>query len=220
MFNAMLESQLVVEVIYNGVLRLADHAELNSHSEERWRAPSPFTFLLAGLIHPSKGQEEAIRALALVKEQCPDVRLVIAGGGKTEHLKRLIAETGMQTHVDLPGFVPDMRPLLLSSHALLMCSRNEAMGRVTVEGMGSGLPVIGHNSGGTPELIGGEHGGLLYDHGPEELAQLMIGLANDPAKAREMGQHLMRSAADRFNVERYTTEVLGVYRSVLSRFAK
>ena len=209
-----------VEVIYNGVLRLADYAELASHSEERWRAPSPFTFLLAGLIHPSKGQEEAIRALALVKEQCPDVRLVIAGGGKTEHLKRLIAETGMQTHVDLPGFVPDMRPLLLSSHALLMCSRNEAMGRVTVEGMGSGLPVIGHNSGGTPELIGGEYGGLLYDHGPEELAQLMIGLANDPAKAREMGQHLMRSAAERFNVERYATEVLGVYRSVLSRFAK
>jgi glycosyltransferase involved in cell wall biosynthesis len=204
-------------VIYNGVLTLDDHRALAARSEERWRSPTPFTFLLAGLIHPSKGQEEAIQAMALLRDRHPDVRLVIAGDGKAGHLVKLITELGLGQHVTLAGFVKDLRPLFLSGHALLMCSRNEAMGRVTVEAMGSGMPVIGHASGGTPELI--EHGltGLLYPGGASALAERMAALVADRTLARELGIKGMHSAAERFNVERYAAEVLEVYRSVLSR---
>ncbi len=203
-------------VIYNGVLTLDDYRILASRSEERWRSPTPFTFLLAGLIHASKGQEEAIRAMAILRERLPDMRLVIAGDGKAGHLVKLIAELGLASRVELIGFVKDLRPMFLCSHALLMCSRNEAMGRVTVEAMGSGLPVIGHASGGTPELLEDGRTGLLYPGGAEELADRMHLLVANRTMARELGINAMRSAAERFNVERYAAEVLEVYRSVLS----
>ncbi len=203
-------------VIYNGVLRLNDYTSLALESEGRWRSPSPFTFLLAGLIHASKGQEEAIRAMAILRGTNPDVRLLIAGDGKAAHLVKLISELGLGRHVELAGFVKDLRPLFLSSHALLMCSRNEAMGRVTVEAMGSGLPVIGHASGGTPELLEDGRTGLLYPGGASVLAERMAALVADRTKARELGINAMHSAAERFNVERYASDVLEVYRSVLS----
>jgi glycosyltransferase involved in cell wall biosynthesis len=97
-----------------------------------------------------------------------------------------------------------------------MCSRNEAMGRVTVEAMGSGLPVIGHASGGTPELLEDGRTGLLYPGGAEELAERMNTLVTNRAMARDLGNNGMLSAMERFNVERYASEVLEVYRSVLS----
>lgn len=59
-----------------------------------------------------------------------------------------------------------------------MCFRYEAMGRVTAEAMAAALPVIGYNSGGTPELIENEVTGLLYEGGYKELAQCMARFAD------------------------------------------
>ncbi len=56
------------------------------------------------------------------------------------------------------------------SHVALMCSHSEAFGRVTVEAIKFGLPVIGANSDGTRELIREGWNGLLYPRG--QLAEL------------------------------------------------
>jgi glycosyltransferase involved in cell wall biosynthesis len=205
-----------ITVVYNGVLRAARYAELAAGNEARWSTTPPFTFLLVGLIHPSKGQVEAVEALALLRRQGHPVRLMIAGDGRDSALRQRIAELGVDDVVDLKGFVKDPFPLFHQAHALLMCSRNEAMGRVTVEGMACGLPVVGHASGGTLELVNDGVNGLLYPGGAEALAERMARLVTDPAQARRLGVEAARSAAGRFSVERYAGEVLEVCRAVLS----
>lgn len=89
------------------------------------------------------------------------------------------------------------------------------MGRVTVEAMAACLPVIGRNSGGTPELIDHGETGLLYDGSIDELAAGMERLASQPDLSREMGRSGWKIAADRFVVERYVQSVERVYESVL-----
>lgn len=205
-----------ITVVYNGVLRAARYAQLAEGSEARWTAAGPFTFLLVGLIHPAKGQVEAVEALALLKRQGRAVRLVIAGDGRDTALRQRIAELGVSDAVELTGFVKDPFPLFHAAHALLMCSRNEAMGRVTVEGMACGLPVVGHASGGTVELVEDGVNGLLYPGGAEALAERMARLVADPPLAHRLGDEAARSAAGRFSVERYAGEVLDVCRAVLS----
>lgn len=205
-----------ITVIYNGVLRAARYAELARGADARWSAAGPFTFLLVGLIHPAKGQLEAVEALSLLRRRGLDVRLVIAGDGRDAALRQRIADLGVGDAVDLKGFVEDPFPLFHQAHALLMCSRNEAMGRVTVEGMACGLPVVGHASGGTLELVNEGVNGLLYPGGAEALAERMARLVTDPAVARRLGAEAARSAAGRFSVERYAGEVLEVCRAVLS----
>ena len=98
-----------------------------------------------------------------------------------------------------------------------MCSRDEAMGRVTVEAMASGLPVIGHARGGTPELVRDGITGFLYTDGAEALAARMLELVGDLSRAKRMGRGGAEEASKRFTVEGYASEVLAVYRSVLSR---
>lgn len=202
--------------IYNGVLRAQRYAELLQGSEARWSAPGPFTFLLLGLIHPSKGQLEAVEAMALLKQRGVPARLVIAGDGRDAALRQRIAALGVGDAVELKGFVKDPFPLFHEAHALLMCSRNEAMGRVTVEGMACALPVIGHASGGTLELVEDGVNGLQYPGGAGALAERMERLVNDPALVRRLGEEAARGAAQRFSVERYASEVLDLYRVVLS----
>ena len=205
-----------VPVIYNGVLRKSRYTELLALSAARWVDPTPFTFALVGLIHPSKGHLEALEALAILRKEGRDVRMVFAGDGRDKEVRERIAALGLTDVVELAGFVKDPYSVFLRVHALLMCSRNEAMGRVTVEGMASGLPVIGHDSGGTPELITDGGNGLLYPGGAEELAERMRRLVMAPERARILGDRAAHMAAERFSVERYADEVLAVYRSVLS----
>jgi hypothetical protein len=72
--------------------------------------------------------------------------------------------------------------------ALLMCSRCEALGRVTIEAMLLGKAVIGANTGGTPELITNGVTGLLYQYGDiEDLKRAIRQLAADRALRARLG---------------------------------
>ena len=203
-----------IAVIHNGVFREARYPDPLAHP--RSFSMRPFTFLMVGLVHPSKGQLEAVEALSVLVAAGHDVRLVIAGGGRDRRLRERIVELGLQDRVELMGYVEDPFPLYARAQAYLMCSRNEGMGRVTVEAMASGLPVIGHASGGTPELIQDGVTGLFYTGDASELADRMMQLVSDPAYARRLGDEAARTVPDRFSVERCALEVLDVYRSVLS----
>jgi glycosyltransferase involved in cell wall biosynthesis len=203
-----------ITVIHNGVFREARYPVLQAH--QRSFSTRPFTFLIVGLVHPSKGQLEAVEALSVLVAAGHDVRLVIAGGGRDGQLRERIVELGLQDRVELMGYVEDPFPLYARAQAYLMCSRNEAMGRVTVEAMACGLPVIGHASGGTPELIEDGVSGLLYTGDASDLSDRMIRLVSDPAFGRRLGDEAARTVPDRFSVERCALEVLDVYRSVLS----
>lgn len=206
-----------VPVVYNGVLSCARQEELHALGRGRWTTAAPFTFLLLGLIHPSKGQEEAVEALAILRRSRPEARLLLIGDGNDRALRATIARTGQGEAVELRGFVDDPFPALLEAHTLLMCSRNEAMGRVTVEAMACGLPVIGHASGGTLELVEDGRTGLLYPGGAEELAERMAMMMNDPMRAAALGDAGAACARERFSIERYAEEVAAIHRAVLSR---
>ncbi|HEY0978072.1 MAG TPA: glycosyltransferase family 4 protein [Flavobacteriales bacterium] len=206
-----------IPVIYNGVLRTADHVRLAQRASERHWDGVVFNFCLIGLIHPSKGQIEAVEALALVRRKHPEARLIIAGTGRDQELRATIERTGQAEAVEMAGFVSDPFSILERSHTLLMCSRNEAMGRVTVEAMASGIPVIGHASGGTTELV--EHGinGYRYTEGAAELADRMMRMIEHPEMARQLGAKGAEMAAERFTIERYANEIAKVYDAVFSR---
>lgn len=205
--------------IYNGVLGLAHYEALASNAAERWRGTKPFNFLLAGLFHASKGQEEAVRAMSRIVPTHPHAHLVLAGGGKQDAVRALVAELGLQAHVEFTGFVADMSTLFNKAHVLLMCSRNEAMGRVTVEAMGRGALVIGHASGGTPELLAHGNTGLLYNDGIDELPRLMRQSMDDLDRSRALAEAGRVSAQERFNIEGYAQQVWQVYDTLLSRSA-
>lgn len=204
-----------VHVVPNGVFTRSQYDRWSARAGERWKTDTPFTFIMAGVLAEAKGHAEAIRALAIVRQVHPDVMLLIAGAGKQERLSALIGELGLQENVRLLGHLEDTEGVYVNAHALLMCSRSEAFGRVTVEAMAHGLPVIGRAEGGTVQIL--DHGacGLLYTEGAGALAQRMLELIGDRVAARELGQRGMLHVRDRYDVERCVEEVAAIYRELL-----
>lgn len=204
-------------VIYNGVASIAEFERLynmtNSNSVSE--LDKSYTFALVGLIHPAKGQGVAIRALALLARDFPKVRLLIVGMGVTDQLEALTYELGVANNVEFWGYVGDPYKAYLACDALLMCSKNEAMGRVTVEAMSACRPVIGYDQAGTSEIIEHELTGLLYRGGPEALANCMRQFIEDPAWARQLGNNGWYVARKKYTVEVYAQSVYEVLLSVV-----
>jgi glycosyltransferase involved in cell wall biosynthesis len=130
--------------------------------------------VIVGEVAPHKRQEDAIAAVGQLARAGLDVRLSIVGRQNAEYrevLDHLIDEYGIRDRVELVNWVRDPGPYVRAADVALMCSQMEAFGRVTVEAMQLGRPVIGARSGGTTELIRDGETGMLFEvANPTDLA--------------------------------------------------
>ncbi len=163
---------------------------------------SPVRLVMVGMVTPSKGQLDAASALSrLMCEGQHDLELVLVGGADRAYKKRIIemlrdSKVPLE-RVEFAGFQNDPAPWLRDADIYIMASRCEAFGRVTVEAMACGLPVIGSRSGGTPDLVINGKTGLLYSPGDTEgLARHIARLAGDPSMRERMGEAGRRRYAD------------------------
>lgn len=118
---------------------------------------------------------DALLAVADLMRQGIQIKLKIVGNGDREYLKQLkhiVVQRNIAEHVEFIGYVDNPYSIINSGNIVLVCSRSEAFGRVTVESMLLKKPVIGTRSGTNPELIKEEFNGLLYQPGNhQELAK-------------------------------------------------
>jgi phosphatidylinositol alpha-1,6-mannosyltransferase len=202
-----------VEVVPNGVdpeafAHHADHAELES---SLGLDGAPVVLTLSRVIE-RKGHDMVIRALGRVRERVPSVRYLVAGPGAPEELERLRSiarSSGVEDAVQFLGYVDseDLARVYGLCDVYVMPSRydlstgdSEGFGITYLEANACGKPVIGGASGGIPDAIEDGRTGYLVDPlDPEEIADRLIELLEDPARAREMGARGLERVHDRYN---------------------
>ena len=129
----------------------------------------------------------------------------------------LVTQGELEDYVTILGYMDDPQPLMERCDLVLMCSRNEAFGLVTLEAMQVGKPVIGTRSGGTLELIKDGFNGLLYTPGDiEELSEKIIYLYDHPEIAQQMGKNGQKLASEKFNPDRYVEEILSIIKHLIA----
>ncbi|HNR55299.1 MAG TPA: glycosyltransferase family 4 protein [Flavobacteriales bacterium] len=203
-----------VRIIPNGIITVEQWKQREWMVADRWNGDGTFAFMLAGYFHASKGQLEAVRAFAAVHAGLPFTRLHLVGDGQMAPVRELVHALGLDGVVTLHGFVKDIRGVMDHTHAVLQCSRYEALGRITLEAMADGLPVIGHASGATPELvIDGTSGRLYRTH--EELVEAMRRLAMDRDLAMNMGRAGRQRVLDGFTLDRMLDGTRRIYRDLV-----
>lgn len=173
---------------------------------------------IVGLINPGKGQDEAIRAVSLLVKKGLDVYLDIAGDGEPrdiQYLKNLSDDLRIADRVTFLGFVDNPESVWNMVDIVLVCSRAEAFGRVTVEAMMAGRPVVAANSGATPEIVQDQVTGLLYQPGnPEDLAEKVLTLIQNPDFARTIALSAQQYAHDAYSPESSGQSVLGILQRI------
>lgn len=201
-YSLLLEDKKVV--VYNGI----DQSNYFSDHEEHIGV----NFLISGRISETKGQKEAVQACnEILKAGYRDFKLYVAGEGE---LYFQVPEE-CKEHVVLLGLIKDMPSIRKKMDVELVCSKAEAFGRVTAEAMMGGMPVIGSNTGGTPELIIDGKTGFLYEYGDiNDLAQKMLCFLKEPLKIKEMGSEAQKYALEHFTIERCVGEIEALYSSI------
>jgi glycosyltransferase involved in cell wall biosynthesis len=185
--------------------------------------PSATACLIAASIHPLKCQEDAVRAVALLKGQGVKAELWLAGDETCPYarqLRRLAASENVGTEVRFLGFHEDPLSLQRAADLVLSCSPVEAFGRATVEAMLAGKPVIASRGGGNSELVQDGFNGLLYESGDcNDLARCIRFLAENPGERMRLGANARVWAESRVSGPEYGQAILGILQSAAVRKA-
>lgn len=146
--------------------------------------PSASTMLIyAGVLIPRKGVHHLIDAFASIAEAHPQARLALVGEAQnrdyTAQIKAQIDAAGLTDRVLFVGKVTqaDLAHWLAGGRVLVLPSLSEGLGRVIVESMLCGTPVIGSDVGGIPDIVQDGVTGMLVPPGDP------IALANALSRA-------------------------------------
>lgn len=175
--------------------------------------------VIVGALMSGKRQEDAIRATSILHRRGIDVELIVVGSGDpgyAQNLRNLCECLDLDEHVRFRGQTETPLNEFARADVGLMCSREEAFGRVTIEAMKVGIPVIGAQSGGTSELIEDGFNGYLYQpQHPEHLADVIERAIRDRRRLRVMGSRAQEWAFDNFNEAKFTEALIAVFKCAL-----
>jgi glycosyltransferase involved in cell wall biosynthesis len=162
---------------------------------------------ISGVMRPGKGYDTLLPAFKLVREKVENAHLLIVGDGGLgiEWAREQSEALGIAPFVHLPGFQKDTVPYLRAMDIFTMASDEEPFGLVTIEAMACEKPVVGTDSGGTPEIVvAGETGLLVPPKSPARMADALITLCPHPARRQQMGKAGRERALQCFTTERRT----------------
>ncbi|GGF62933.1 Glycosyltransferase involved in cell wall bisynthesis [Mameliella alba] len=149
----------------------------------------PIRIFACGRLNVVKGHQDLMAATRQLLDQGVDVRVEIAGEdddggtGYRIELEETLKRLRLQDHVKLLGAIDagEVKDKLEESHLFVLASWHEPLGVAYMEAMSMGVPTIGTDAGGVPELItDGSTGYLVEPKNPGMLARTIRSLVGDP----------------------------------------
>lgn len=212
-------------VIHNAV-DLSAYGTLDRQAARRFFgvADDDLVIGMMGRIEPWKGQRDLLAALAELAPRFPALRCLIAGAPELDgqwfldELRAIVAARRLEHVVQFVGYQSDIPRFMAALDVLAHASTQpEPFGRVLIEGMAAGLPVVATSAGGVPEIvIDGETGLLAPPGDPPALAAALARLLAAPALRTAMGQRGRARVHERFSIDSHVSAIEDVYRQVLS----
>lgn len=214
-----------ISVIYNGI---------GNTASERTQGAQDFVFevpahaAIVGIVanlKPIKRIDVLVRAAALARRRCPNIRLIIVGndgpsvasGSVRAELVRLAGKLGIHDNVIFTGRVNNPEPLIEHFSVAVICSESEGVSNSLLEYMRAGRPIICTDAGGNPELIqDGTNGFVVRVGDADALADRLVKLLCDSVLARRLGEAARETVRSTYPITRMVREQMACYDDVLS----
>ena len=161
-----------------------------------------------------KGPQILIKAVdLLIKQDIKNIKCIIIGNGKgqegnnEEELKKMVDKLDLGKYVVFTGYQKNLAAIMLSLDILILTSiEPEPFSSTVIDAMMAKVPVIGTNTGGTPEIIKDYQTGLLVEPNNEvDLSEAIKKLINDKA----LRERVVKNAYNRvmkYHTAEYTTK--------------
>jgi len=194
-------------------------AEQRQRARARWGVSQSAPLLgCVGVLLPDKGQEWLIRALAEVKKEFTESKLLLAGDGPCRaRLESLARELGLADDVIFAGFVRDVENVYAALDVFLLPSFFEALNNSLLAAMAYEIPSIAFNKGALGEIIENGKSGLLVS-GPNvpELCAAAAQLIRGQEFARQLGKAARYRVEQEFPAGKMVDGMIEVYEAILT----
>lgn len=177
-----------------------------------------------GWLIPIKGVTYLVNAMAKIVEQHPKSLLVLVGKGDDKgeeeiKLKEQVERAGLADKVRFLGWRPDVDEIMGCFDIFVLPSLNEGMGRVLVEAMAAGLPIVASRVGGIPDLVKhGENGLLVPPADTSALEKAISALLQDGARRKRMGKAGKKMCGP-YSAEAMVEQIDVLYTELLEKYS-
>jgi adenylyl-sulfate kinase len=178
------------------------------------RSRQPQRVLTVGQLGTRKGTFDLVRAFARIAADFPQAKLVCAGDGAIEDVRRLADALAIGDRIDLPGWIDAdaVSRQLRDATAFVLPSYLEGMPMALLEAMSFGLPVIASRAGGIPDVIDDGRNGLLVDAGKiDELEAALRAVLSDSALSDRLGAAARHTIEADYSRDQRIEQLAAVY---------
>lgn len=182
------------------------------------RLHDPATIIYVGRLHPQKGIDVLLEAMAQLRTMEAMVpRLVLVGDGPVgEELRLLARRLDLADRVLFVGATERVAEHLRQADIFVLPSRSEGLSNALLEAMASGLPVVATSIPGNVDVItNGRDGLLVAVDDPEALASACAGLLADRSRREELGRAARMTVEARYSLDRVARDYRALYRTLV-----
>jgi len=163
-----------------------------------------------------KRVRDVVRIFAEVNREIPSVLVMIGDGPDRPAAEEEARMLGVADSVSFLGKLDRIAPLLAAADLFLLPSQSESFGLSALEALASGVPVVGTNAGGLPEVVrNGETGVLCRVGDIPGMAAASLEILQDPKRWSEMSKLAAADARDRFSRDAIVSKYESLYRTSL-----
>ena len=150
------------------------------------------------------------------------LHLVLVGDGtERKSLESLVSQKDLTDRVTFTGRRDDVNEVVSCFDLFVLPSLSEGLSNTLLEAMSCGIPVLGSNVGGNPEIIDPDHSGYLFDVGnTEQLRELLQGIINDPEKLQTLSTTTRHHILDNHSLKNMVSNYEDTYRDLCALHQK
>ena len=213
-----------ISIIHSGVELNRYHTTTRKRQqkkEELGISPDALVVGFVGWLIPIKGVIYLVKAMAEVVQRYPNSLLLLVGQGDERgeeeiKIREKVESLRLEDRVRFLGWRSDVNEIMGCFDIFVLPSLNEGMGRVLVEAMAAGLPIVASRVGGIPDLVKhGENGLLVPPANPGALEQAISDLLSDKPRRKRMaktGKKMCRP----YSVEAMVEKIENLYSKLLA----
>lgn len=193
-------------------------AKLFRNSKKTLNKQEP-VFIYIGRLLESKGIEDAIKGLALLKKDCPKLKFLVYGKetekGYRAKLEKLASDNEWD-FVKFMGMTNDVPAALRKGDVFILPSESEGFAISVLEAAAAGKPVIATRTGAIPDIIEDGKSGIFVDfNSPDQIYQAANKMLSENL-VEKYGKTAAKKAMQHFDIKEVADMYYNLYRNILS----
>jgi L-malate glycosyltransferase len=166
---------------------------------------------------PVKRVKDVVKSFAKIASAMPSKLLLVGDGPEMTIVCKLVREFGLEDQVIFLGKQESLEELYSISDLMLLLSEKESFGLVALEAMACGVPCVGTNVGGLPEVIHHDRNGFICEVGDiEDISNKALTILNDKDLHQQFSIQSIETAKTKFKADHIVEQYEQIYFNLLN----